>query len=458
MSGETILVVDDEPDIRAVVQDILQDEEYSVVTAESADQAEAVIKQNPIDLVLLDIWMPGRDGISLLKDWAREASGPDGPIIMISGHGNVETAVEAVRFGAYDFLEKPLSSAKLLVTVDRALQSERLRKENMRLRGRVEPASELVGKSAKMQELREQIARVAATDGWVLVTGEPGSGKGVVARSVHRLSKRAAGPFVELNIAAIPPQNLATQLFGSERNGVVKTGRFEQAKGGTLVLDGIADADLSIQGRLVSSLEEERFERVDGQHSIDLDLRIVATTNQDLERLVNDGKFREDLYYRLNVLPISVPPLREHLDDVPELVDYYLRWMVDKEQLPYRKFATDAINVLRQHQWPGNVRELKNLIQRLLILNRGEQVGAEEVAAALGMGSRLGGLDHFGQGQLYDMPLRDARDEFERDYLLHHLRMAGGNVSDLAQTVGMERTHLYRKLKGLGIDPKTIKN
>jgi len=458
VSGETILVVDDEPDIRAVVQDILQDEEYSVVTAESADQAEAVIKQNPIDLVLLDIWMPGRDGISLLKDWAREASGPDGPIIMISGHGNVETAVEAVRFGAYDFLEKPLSSAKLLVTVDRALQSERLRKENMRLRGRVEPASELVGKSAKMQELREQIARVAATDGWVLVTGEPGSGKGVVARSVHRLSKRAAGPFVELNIAAIPPQNLATQLFGSERNGVVKTGRFEQAKGGTLVLDGIADADLSIQGRLVSSLEEERFERVDGQHSIDLDLRIVATTNQDLERLVNDGKFREDLYYRLNVLPISVPPLREHLDDVPELVDYYLRWMVDKEQLPYRKFATDAINVLRQHQWPGNVRELKNLIQRLLILNRGEQVGAEEVAAALGMGSRLGGLDHFGQGQLYDMPLRDARDEFERDYLLHHLRMAGGNVSDLAQTVGMERTHLYRKLKGLGIDPKTIKN
>jgi len=377
---------------------------------------------------------------------------------MISGHGNVETAVEAVRFGAYDFLEKPLSSAKLLVTVDRALQSERLRKENMRLRGRVEPASELVGKSAKMQELREQIARVAATDGWVLVTGEPGSGKGVVARSVHRLSKRAAGPFVELNIAAIPPQNLATQLLGSERNGVVKTGRFEQAKGGTLVLDGIADADLSIQGRLVSSLEEERFERVDGQHSIDLDLRIVATTNQDLERLVNDGKFREDLYYRLNVLPISVPPLREHLDDVPELVDYYLRWMVDKEQLPYRKFATDAINVLRQHQWPGNVRELKNLIQRLLILNRGEQVGAEEVAAALGMGSRLGGLDHFGQGQLYDMPLRDARDEFERDYLLHHLRMAGGNVSDLAQTVGMERTHLYRKLKGLGIDPKTIKN
>jgi len=456
VSGETILVVDDEPDIREVVQDILEDEHYSVVTAESADQAEAFVAKTPVDLVLLDIWMPGRDGISLLKSWKQDDAGPKGPVIMISGHGNVETAVEAVRYGAYDFLEKPLSSAKLLVTVDRALQNERLRRENLRLRGRVEPASELIGKSAAIQALREQVARVAETEGWVLVTGEPGSGKGVVARCIHRLSRRAAGPFVELNIAAIPSQNLATQLFGSERNGVVQTGRFEQAKGGTLVLDGIADADLAIQGKLVSSLEEERFVRVDGQRAIDLDLRIVATTNQDLERLVQEGKFREDLYYRLNVLPISVPPLRQHLEDVPELVDYYLKWMVEKEQLPYRKLATDAINVLRQYQWPGNVRELKNLIQRMLILNRGEQIGADEVLVALGVSTgRGGGLAR--QDDLYDMPLREARDHFEREYLLHHLRLAGGNVSDLAQSVGMERTHLYRKLKGLGIDPKIIK-
>ena len=456
MSGETILVVDDEPDIRQVVQDILEDEDYAVVTADSATQAENVVAQNVVDLVLLDIWMPGTDGITLLKQWKQDEGAAEVPVIMISGHGNVETAVEAVRYGAYDFLEKPLSSAKLLVTVDRALQNERLRKENVRLRGRVEPASELIGKSAVMRQLRDQVARVADTEGWVLITGEPGCGKGVVARCIHRLSRRSDGPFVEMNIGAIPRQNLAAQLFGSERDGVVQKGRFELAKRGTLVLDGIADADLETQGKLVSSLEEEKFVRIGGEKPVDMDLRILATTNQDLQKLVAENKFREDLYYRLNVLPITVPPLRDHLEDVPELVEYYLDWMVSKEQLPYRRFGTEAVNVLRQYRWPGNVRELKNLIQRLLILNLGEQVSVDEVKGSLGIGAGNSGGTQSATA-LYDLPLREARDQFERDYLQHHLRLVGGNMSDLAQSVGMERTHLYRKVKGLGIDSKIKK-
>jgi len=454
MIGQVVMVVDDEPDIRRVIQEVLEDENYSVVTADNADQARELAANTALDLVLLDIWMPGTDGISLLKEWANDG-GPSVPVIMISGHGNVETAVEAVRCGAYDFLEKPLSTGKLLVTVERALQNERLRKENLRLRNRLEPVAELIGRSAAMQKLREQISRVARTDSWVLISGEPGGGKGVVARCIHKESPRRSGQLVELRLAAIPAQNVAVELFGSEENGHIRPGRFEQAKSGTLVLDGIADAELEIQGKLVNALEQARFVRIGGRQPVDFDVRIIATTNRNLARLVGEGKFREDLYYRLNVLPIHVPPLREHLEDVPDLVEYYRDWFVNKEQLPFRKFSTAAINTLRHYHWPGNVRELKNLVQRMLVLNRDEDVSAEEIAANVGTRERPSQLY---MESVFDLPLREARDQFERSYLEHHLRRVNGNVAELAASVGLERTHLYRKLKGLGIDPKSLKS
>ncbi|HEC13690.1 MAG TPA: sigma-54-dependent Fis family transcriptional regulator [Acidiferrobacteraceae bacterium] len=446
-----ILVVDDEPDIRRTVKDILEDENYKVETAENATMANRVRSQQRPDLVLLDIWMPDTDGISLLKEW----SGPEGqdvPVVMMSGHGSVETAVEAIRHGAYDFIEKPLSMAKLLVTVERAIQTDKLRKENLRLRQRLEPVATLIGKSAPMERLREQTERTANTDSWVLITGEPGSGKGVVARCLHNESPRKHAQFVDISLAAIPPSNIATQLFGSEEGGKVRPGRFEQAAGGTLFLDEIGDMDLDIQAKLLSALEENRFLRVGGTQTVDVDVRIIAATNQDLEAAVAVSRFREDLYYRLNVVPLHVPPLRDHREDIPDIVNFYLNWMVEKEHLPYRKFSVAALNMLRNHIWPGNVRELKNLVQRLLILNRGEEVARSEVELALG-NRKQASTESFAD-DAFGLPLRDARDQFEKAYLEYHLLRSGGNVSELAQASGMERTHLYRKIKSLGINPK----
>ncbi len=454
MSRERILVIDDEPDIRDIVREILEDEGYSAVTAENAEVGRERKLREDFDLVLLDIWMPGTDGITLLKEWA-DGGAPDIPVVMISGHGNVETAVEAIRFGAYDFLEKPLSTAKLLVTVKRALQDSRLRRENLELKGRLALASELVGRSELMSGLRDRIERVAKTDSWVLITGEPGSGKGVVARVLHHKSPRRDKPFIELSLGATPSASVSNQLFGSEVNDTVHRGTLEDANGGTLVLDEIADIDLEVQGKLVSAIEERRFLRVGGRTPIELDVRIIATSNQDLLALVRDGRFREDLYYRLNVVPMQVPALREHVEDVPELVDYYVRWLVDRDELPYRNFSTGAMNVLRNYDWPGNVRELRNLVQRLLILNRGEEISAEEARIAIG-GSMVEREINYSDS-VFELPLKEARDQFERAYLNHHLSRVGGNVSELAQVIGMERTHLYRKLKNLGIDPKRAK-
>lgn len=455
MNEEVILVVDDEPDIRQVVKDVLEDEGYAVLTAQSADDARRLKRETKLDLVLLDIWMPGTDGISLLKEWSEEA-GTHIPVVMISGHGNVETAVEAIRYGAYDFLEKPLSTAKLLVTVKRALQSERLRQENVTLRSHLHLTSDLIGKSQSIQELKDLIARTAATDSWVLITGEPGSGKSVAARLLHSLSHRKENQLVELSVAAIPSENLAVQLFGSEHNEKLQTGRFEEAQGGTLVLDQITDANLEVQAKLLSALEEGTFLRVGGQRYVDMNVRIIATTNRDLPALVSTGEFREDLYYRLNVVPIHVPPLREHVEDIPELTEFYLNWMVEKEQLPYRKFSTGALNALRYYSWPGNVRELRNLIQRLLILNKDVDVSTEEVESALRISKSKVDTQWFPES-MFELPIRDARDLFERSYLLFRLREVKGSVSELAPLVGMERTHLYRKLKSLDIDPKSVK-
>ncbi len=451
MSGAHILVVDDEPDIRRLVQEILEDEGYRVSTAEDAASARLALQKNRSQLVLLDIWMPGIDGISLLKEWSGGGR-PDVPVVMMSGHGNVETAVEATRLGAYDFIEKPLSTAKLLVTVSRALQAEALRLENLRLRSGLQATSELIGGGRVMQELRNTISRVAATNTWVMLIGEPGSGKAVAARYLHRRSDRRDQPFIEVSLAAIQPENIPLQLFGSENGNDISPGSFEQANGGTLLLDEVGDLDLATQSLLLNALEHGQFLRLGGKQSVPMDVRILSATNQDLPAAVASGRFREDLYSRLNVVPIVIPPLREHADDIGELVAYYLNWFAENDHLAKRNLSDGAIAILKRHPWPGNIRELKNIVQRLLILKSDPEIHSAEIELSLGYIPDESAIEL--PQSLFDRELRDARDQFERLYLQRNLEQTEGNVSSLAKIAGMERTHLYRKMKILGVDPK----
>ncbi|MEE2803615.1 MAG: sigma-54 dependent transcriptional regulator [Pseudomonadota bacterium] len=452
MSAKQILVVDDEPDIRRLVADVLGDEGYRVTLAGDGNLAETAFRTSPPDLVLLDIWMPDIDGITLLKRWAENTVLP--PVIMISGHGTVDTAVEALRAGADDFLEKPLSTARLLVTVQKALEARRLRLENSLLRDQFGSSSTLIGHSPVIQTLRENIKRVAATLSWVLVSGEDGAGKGVTSRAIHQNSIRSAGPYIEANLAAIPTENIAVELFGRETGRVVTTGHFEKANGGTLVLDEVGDLDLEIQATLVNALEKKHFFRLGGDDRVDMDLRIIATTNQDIETKVRRGTFRKDLYYRLNVVPLIVPPLREHPEDVPDLVEFFVHSIIEQWQLPFRRFSMASLNHLRNQLWPGNVRELRNVVQRLLISANEEDIELPELKIAIG---EIDNDDrHIPQPEIsdFEQPLREAREAFEQAYFRHHLEAVGGSMSELARRSGMERTHLYRKLKGLGINPR----
>ena len=456
MMSDCILVVDDEPEIRRLVQEILEDENYQVVTAENALAARHAYEKQRPDLVLLDIWMPDVDGISLLKEW--QAAGTlDIPVVMMSGHGTVETAVEATRLGAYDFIEKPVSMGKLLVTIERALQNQRLRQENLRLRQHSDRVSYPIGKSQAMQTLRDDLERIAVTDSCVLISGEPGSGKAVAARYLHSKSPRCAQPLVEVNLGSFEAQHVANQLFGSERSGSVTPGSFDHTAAGTLFLDDIADLDLATQARLQIALQDKRYLRVGGTQPATMDTRVVAATSQDLAKAVRDKKFREDLYYQLNVAPIWVPPLREHREDVPELINFYVDQMVEHDQLRYRKFTTGALNLLRNYTWPGNIRELKSLVQQLLILDNDQDVGEKEAQQILNNMAPVNAVGSYPES-LFAMPLRRARDQFEKAYLEYHLQRTNGNVSELAAIADMERTHLYRKLKSLGINPKTAKD
>jgi DNA-binding NtrC family response regulator len=452
MSSPHILVVDDEPDIRELVREILEDEDYEVATAENGEMARQALRDQRPDLILLDIWMPDLDGISLLKEWA-EDDGLPCPVVMMSGHGTVETAVEATRLGAYDFLEKPLSLAKLLLTVERALEADRLARENIGLRRRTPAVHEPVGRSPAMQRLREQVKRIAQHDTWVLISGEAGSGRETFARYLHSQSNRRSRPFVDLGVSAIARGNAARELFGSEEGGHVHYGSLEQASGGTLFLDEVADMDLEAQGQLLGALDTGSFLRVGGTEPVKIDVRIIAATQRNLEDEVQAGRFREDLFYHLNVVPLQVPPLREHNEDIPELLGYYVNYFSTHEKLSYRRFSVGAQNYLRNYPWPGNIRELKNLVQRSLILGAGDEVSQAEVEAALGKGSAVPiqpaeGLVSF------DQPLRQAREVFEKAYLEYQLEKHGGNVSKMAKEAGMERTHLYRKLRSLGIEIK----
>ncbi|MEY6431419.1 sigma-54 dependent transcriptional regulator [Thioalkalicoccus limnaeus] len=452
MSATHILVVDDEPDIRTSIQEILEDEGYVVVVAENGEAARHALRERRPDLILLDIWMPDRDGISLLKEWGEDEDLPC-PVIMMSGHGTVETAVEATRLGAYDYLEKPLSMAKLLLTIERALQAERLQRENVGLKRRTPLVLEPIGRSAAILRLREQVKRIAQHDTWVLITGEAGSGRETLARYLHAQSPRRERPFVDLSVSGIARGNAAYELFGSETGDHVHYGSLEQAAGGTLLLDEVADMDLEAQGQLLGALDTGSFLRVGGTEPVRVEVRIIAVTQRNLEEEVRAGRFREDLFYHLNVVPLHVPPLREHSEDVPELLNFYVDFFTNHEKLPYRRFSVGAQNFLRNYGWPGNIRELKNLVQRVLILGAGDEVTQNEVETALGSPQPtptqpLEGMVSF------DQPLRSARELFEKAYLEYQLEKHAANVSKMAKEAGMERTHLYRKLRSLGIEIK----
>ncbi|BBL76519.1 sigma-54-dependent transcriptional regulator [Methylomagnum ishizawai] len=449
MNKTSILVVDDEPDIRRLLQEILEDEGYAVHVAENGAVARQLRSAHKPDLILLDIWMPDEDGISLLKDWLRDDT--LGPVIMMSGHATVETAVEATRLGAYDFLEKPLSMAKLLVTVERALENAKLKRENVGLRRRVEAPVEPVGRGAAMERLRDQVRRLAQHDARVLFVGEPGCGKETLARYLHANSVRRDGPFIDVGVGTIAPEYSAVEFFGrADGAGNVQRGLLEQAHGGTLFLDEVADMEEETQVRLMSALESNSFSRVGGSELVHVDVRIVASTRKSLEEEVRTGRFRRELYYLLNVVTLRVPPLAEHHEDVPELLGFYVDYFVSREKLPFRRFGVAVQNFLRHYPWHGNVRELKNLVQRLLILGSGEEVELDEVKMALGESIAVPGVA-LNQPDFYDLPLKDAREHFEKAYLEYHLEKYAGSVARLSQAIGLERTHLYRKLNSLGI-------
>ncbi len=458
MTAYSVLVVDDEPDIRQVVSDILQDEGYHVTVAADAAQARTRYLEDAPDLVLLDIWMPDTDGIALLREWREDRAGRNTPVIMISGHGTVETAVEAIRIGAYDFLEKPLSTAKLLVTVERALETVALQTENLTLKTRLSPAGNFIGHSETLEDLRHLMNRIAVTDQAVMIRGEAGCGKGVAARSLHQASGSASGPFVEVNLGALPAESIALELFGAEYDGVATPGQLEQASGGTLVLDEVGDLDMDTQTKLLSALEAGRFFRLGGTTPREPAFRIVATSNQDLEQKLSDGLFREDLFYRLSAVTVQIPPLRAHREDIPDLINHYVQLITDSQRLPFRRFSTSSVNYLRNRPWPGNVRELINFIHRILLTTTSEVIEAEETRDVMGQSAApLDAVEEKNAWKDFSQPLRSAREHFERDYLEFHLLQTRGNISELARRAELERTHLYRKLKGLGINPKDEK-
>lgn len=444
-----ILVVDDEPDIRRLVCEILEDEGYQVATAENAGVARELKKSKAPDLILLDIWMPDTDGITLLKEWVAEETLLC-PVVMMSGHGSVEAAVEATRLGAYDFLEKPLSLAKLLLIVERALEASSLQIENAGLKQQLAADIEPVGRSATVARIKDQLKRLAQHEARVLFVGEAGVGKEMYARYLHNNSAHRDGPFVDVAVGSISPENSAVEFFGKEDCGKVYPGLLERAHKGTLFLGEIGGMDKETQLRLLGALESSSFLRLGGGEAVRVDVRVVASTRIALDEEVKVGRFRQDLYYLLNEVTLDIQPLREHSEDVPALLSFYVDYFVSQDRLPFRRFSMAAQNFLRNYSWRGNVRELKNLVQRLMILGAGEDIELDEVKAALG--SVIGdAVTSHSVPEFYNLPLKEARDHFEKAYLEYHFERTGGSVAKLSAAVGMERTHLYRKLHSLNI-------
>jgi two-component system, NtrC family, nitrogen regulation response regulator NtrX len=452
-----ILIVDDEADIRLLIAGILRDEGYQTREAADSTAAMAAIHARRPNLLILDIWLQNSrlDGLELLE--AIRLEHPALPVVMISGHGNIETAVTAIKRGAYDFIEKPFKADRLLLVVERAIEAARLRRENEELRLRAGGETELIGESPGVALIRQAIERVAPTGSRVLITGAPGSGKEVVARSLHNRSKRAGGPFVAVNCATMRPDRLEVELFGTEAgaegpDSPSKVGTLEQAHGGTLLLDEVADMPLETQGKIVRVLQDQTFERVGGNHLVEVDVRIIASTNRDLAAEMNAGRFRQDLFYRLNVVPIRVPPLRERREDIALLARYFMTHSAEVAGLPPRQLGDDAIAVLQAYAWPGNIRQLRNVTDWLLIMAPGEAgslIQADMLPPDIGA---VAPSPQRGDGiaEMMSLPLRDARELFERRYLDAQITRFGGNISRTAAFVGMERSALHRKLRLLG--------
>ena len=449
----TILIVDDEPGVRSSLSGVLRDEGYNVEAVSTGEACLDRVTRSPVDLIVLDVWMPGMDGLATLAK-LRERQ-VDTQVVLISGHGSIESAVKAIKLGAFDFVEKPLSLDKTLLVVRNALRQRVLEDENRALRARVDRTRLMVGESDGMRQLREQVAMAAPSNGRVLIYGENGTGKELVARTVHSLSRRRNGPFVEVNCAAIPEELIESELFGHVRGaftGAVadRRGKFEMADGGTLFLDEIADMSLKTQAKVLRVLQEQTLEQVGGTQRIKVDARVLAATNKDLQTEIRGGNFREDLYFRLNVIPVFVPPLRERHEDIPLLADHFMAEFAREYGRRQKTFDGGALAMLQHYPWPGNVRELRNVIERLVIMVPGDTITSNDMGF-LGHGGEPpvpAGVTAVGRQTLHE-----ARERFERDLILHTLAEQQGNMSRTAEVLGVERSNLYRKMRGFGIAP-----
>jgi two-component system nitrogen regulation response regulator NtrX len=447
-----VLVIDDEPGIRKVFQEILQDEGYSVTTAEDGISGLEVVAQKSVDLIFLDVWLPNMGGIDVLRKL--KADFPEIEVIVISGHANIDLAVKAVKLGAFDFLEKPLSLDRVLTIAKNAFAIEQLRRENRMLRNRLVNEDEMIGDSKAMRTVRELIQQSAKSDSRIMIFGENGTGKELVAREIHRLSDRSSAPFIEVNCAAIPDSLIESELFGHEKGAFTsavssRRGKFELANGGTLFLDEVADMSLNAQAKVLRAIQEMRFERVGGEEPVSVDVRIVAATNKEIQNEVAAGRFREDLYFRLNVIWIEMPSLRERSEDIPLLADYFLREFRSANDTPSRHFDRESMQVLIEYDWPGNVRELKNFIERISIMSDEEELTREVVDYFLG--ERTAGQGDVVVDEFDGMGLNEARDSFEKRYLEKKLREHGFSISKTASSIGIYPSSLHAKIRKFGI-------
>ncbi len=456
MSEGRVLVVDDEEAIRKTLKQCLEDDGHQVSVCESGEEAMSLLESQDFDLIMLDVWLPGVDGLKVLEDLRR--AGRSEEVVMISGHSSIDTAVKAIRLGAFDFIEKPLSLDRVEVSVQNALKKVRLEESNRILREQLGPDTEIVGSSAPIRALTEQALKAAPTDGRVLIFGENGTGKELIARLIHANSLRAAEAFVEVNCAAIPQELIESELFGHRKGSFTgafenKKGKFLLASGGTLFLDEVGDMSLATQAKVLRALQEQTIEPVGGAGSVKVNVRVIAATNKDLPSEISAGRFREDLYYRLNVVPLRVPPLRERREDIPLIAEHYLRSFAARYGRPAKRLGAEAREALAAYSWPGNVRELKNLMERAVIMAPAAELGPRDVAP--GPSGQAAPVPQPGTAMAWEGPIKEAREAFEREFIRRSLERNQGNVSRTAEELGIERRHLYRRLQALGLRKET---